>query len=225
MPQHHIHPKARAQQRREIGNHHRDAAQARGEPGERQKQRQHDERQPLRADVVHQIVGRIAERADADERQAGQGQQGGQHDDARHEVRDIITAIRILARVVVAQPHQALGGDQFGDGEVADDDDAHAGQHECGIEHGGGEGGAVAQLGEIVVIPVGIVGGQASRAHAGDDEERQQGSEGFRVHHPRLHERHVTDDAAETGADGRHIPRENRAAHYLVHGAEQREGR
>ena len=74
---------------------------------------------------------------------------------------------------VATQSRQPFRGHKLGDGEVAGNDDAQAAEHERGVEHGGGKGGAITQLGEVVVVPVGVVGGQARHAHAGDDKERE----------------------------------------------------
>ena len=66
-----------------------------------------------------------------------------------------------------------MRGDEFRNREIADNDDADAREHQRRIEHACGERRTIAQLGEIVVIPVWIVGRQSCDAHAGHHEKWQ----------------------------------------------------
>ena len=171
---------------------------------------------------MHDRVRRIAERADAYEHEPGYGQQQRQDGDTQREMRDVAVIGGGAGAFVhlMACPLYAFGGDQLRDGEVADDDDARSGEHQRRVEHAGRERGAVAELREIVVVPVRVVGGQAGGAHAGNHEERQQRGQRLRVHHLRLHERHITDDAREAGADGGEVSAERRRPHHAVDCAE-----
>ena len=225
VPHHHIDPECGAYECSQIGGHHHRFGQSGRQPWQEDKQQQHHKRQAFGADVVQQIVRCIAEHANADERQAGHGQQNGQDDYTEHEMRNLITAVRVGFGVVMPQALQPFGGHQLGDGEVADDDDARAGQNQRGVEHACRECGAVAQLGEIVVIPVWIVGGHAGGNHAGDDEERQQAGDGFGIHHLRLHEGHIPHHAGEGRADAGKIAGEQCLAHHVTGRADQGERR
>ena len=113
-------------------------------------------------------------------------------------------------------PTQSIGGDQLGDGEVADNDDADASQHQRGVEHARRERGAVTQLGEVVVIPIRIVRGKSGDAYARHHEERQQRGDGFGIHQFRLHEGNVTYDACNAGAEHRQIAVKRTCAHDAV---------
>ena len=92
---------------------------------------------------------------------------------------------------------QTIRGDQFGNREIADDHNADAREHQRRIEHARGERRTIAQLGEIVVVPVRIIGRQACDAYAGHHEKGQQGSDRFGVHELRLHESNIAYNACD----------------------------
>ena len=62
-------------------------------------------------------------------------------------------------------PH-SVGGDELGNREVTDDDDADTAQNERRVEHTGSKSGTVTQLREIVIEPIGVVGGETCSADA-----------------------------------------------------------
>jgi hypothetical protein len=96
---------------------------------------------------------------------------------------------------------QTVRGDELRNREIADDDDADAGQHQCRIEHTSSKSGSIAQLGEIVVVPVWIIGRQSCDADTGNHEERQQGCDGLGIHEFRLYERDIAYDPRDRGAE------------------------
>ena len=96
---------------------------------------------------------------------------------------------------------QTIRGDELGNGEIADDYNADAREHQRRIEHTCGERRTVAQLGEIIVVPIWIVGRQSCDADTGNHEERQQGCDGLGIHEFRLYERDIAYDPRDRGAE------------------------
>ena len=112
---------------------------------------------------------RVTEHADAYESDAGQRQHDRQQQNPHTKmIRRFIDGVGIQILQL-----QTIRGDELGNGEIADDYNADARKHQRRIEHARGEGSTVAQLGEIIVVPVRIVGRQSCDAHAGHHEKRQ----------------------------------------------------
>ena len=178
---------------REIRDYIHRFRQLRRQPWQGEHQNTHDSGQATCEHVVQHRMRGVTEHTDAEELDTGEREQNPENDGARDEMGDRVRTQFCL----VAMPAQTLPviRHEFGDGEVADDDDANAAEHECGIEHTGRERGAVAQLGEIVIRPIRVITGRARGADACDDEERKQGRQGFRVHELRLNESQIADDS------------------------------
>ena len=112
---------------------------------------------------------RVTEHADAYEGDAGQRQHDRQQQNPRTEMlRRFIDGVGIQILQL-----QTIRGDELGNGEIADDHNADTREHQRRIEHTCGERRTVAQLGEIIVVPVWIVGRQSCDAHARHHEKRQ----------------------------------------------------